>query len=127
MKEIRLSRLELQIMDVLWGREEASIREIQESFPEVNRPAYATVQTTVYRLETKKALRRTRKVGNFHIFSAIVSRQVTQYRMLEDLLALFGGQSRPVMSHLIEAGKLTLDDVEFAEKTLKSLQRKGQK
>jgi BlaI family penicillinase repressor len=127
MKEIRLSRLELQIMDVLWGREEASIREIQESFPEAKRPAYATVQTTVYRLETKKAARRTRKVGNFHIFSAIVSREATQHRMLEDLLALFGGQSRPMMAHLIEAGKLTLDDVEFAEKTLRTMQKKGRK
>jgi BlaI family transcriptional regulator, penicillinase repressor len=127
MKEIRLSRLELQIMDVLWGREEASIREIQESFPETKRPAYATVQTTVYRLETKKAVRRTRKVGNFHIFAAIVSREATQHRMLEDLLALFGGQSRPMMAHLIEAGKLTLDDVEFAEKTLRTMEKKGRK
>ena len=127
MKEIRLSRLELQIMDVLSGREDASIREIQESFPEAKRPAYATVQTTVYRLETKKAARRTRKVGNFHIFSAIVSREATQHRMLEDLLALFGGQSRPMMAHLIEAGKLTLDDVEFAEKTLRTMQKKGRK
>lgn len=127
MKEIRLSRLELQIMDILWGREEASIREIQESFLEAKRPAYATVQTTVYRLETKKAVRRTRKVGNFHMFSTTVSREATQHWMLGDLLALFGGQSRPVMAHLIEAGKLTLDDVEFAEKTLKGLQKKGQK
>jgi len=127
MKEIRLSRLELQIMDALWERKEASIREIQESFPETTRPAYATIQTTIYRLETKKAVRRTRKVGNFHMFSAIVSRDATQHRMLEDLLALFGGQSRPVMAHLIEAGKLTLDDVEFAEKTLKSMQKKGRK
>jgi len=125
MKEIRLSRLELQIMDILWGREEASIREIQESFPKAKIPAYATVQTTVYRLEAKKAVRRTRKVGNFHLFSAIVSREATEHRMLEDLLALFGGQSRPAMAHLIEAGKLTLDDVAFAEKTLKSLQKKG--
>jgi BlaI family penicillinase repressor len=125
MKEIRLSRLELQIMDALWSRQEASIRELQESFPEAKRPAYATIQTTVYRLETKKAVRRTRKVGNFHMFSAIVSRDATQHRMLDDLLALFGGQSRPVMAHLIEAGKLTLDDVEFAEKTLRSMQKKG--
>lgn len=125
MKEIRLSRLELQIMDVLWGLHEASIREIQERFPEKKRPAYATIQTTVYRLEAKKAIRRTRKVGNFHMFSAIVSRDATQHRMLEDLLALFGGQTRPVMAHLIESGKLTLDDVEFAEKTLKSMQKGG--
>ncbi|HTF66586.1 MAG TPA: BlaI/MecI/CopY family transcriptional regulator [Edaphobacter sp.] len=125
MKEIRLSRLELQIMDVLWAQGEASIREIQESFSEAKRPAYATVQTTVYRLEAKKAVQRTRKLGNFHIFSAIVSREATQHRMLDDLLAMFGGQSRPVMARLIETGKLTLEDVEFAEKTLRSMQKKG--
>jgi BlaI family penicillinase repressor len=125
MKEVKLSKLELQIMEVLWNRGEASIREIQETFPAKQRPAYATVQTTVYRLEAKKALQRIRKLGNFHIFVATMSRDAAQRRLIDDLLALFGGQSRPVVAHLIDTGKLTLDDVEYAEKTLKSLAKGG--
>jgi BlaI family penicillinase repressor len=125
MKEVKLSKLELQIMEVLWNRGEASIREIQEAFPAKQRPAYATVQTTVYRLEAKKALERIRKLGNFHIFVATMSRDAAQRRLVDDLLALFGGQSRPVVAHLIDTGKLTLDDVEYAEKTLKSLAKGG--
>lgn len=125
MKEAKLSKLELQIMEVLWNRGEASIREIQETFPPKQRPAYATVQTTVYRLEVKKVLQRVRKLGNFHIFAATMSRDTAQRRLVDDLLALFGGQSRPVVVHLIDAGKLTLDDVEYAEKTLKNLRRGG--
>jgi predicted transcriptional regulator len=122
----KLSKLELEIMETLWSRSEASIREVQEAFPVPRRPAYATVQTTIYRLEAKKAVRRVRKLGNFHIFAAAVSRDVAQHRLADDLLTLFGGQSRPVMAYLINAGKLTLEDVEFAEKTLKSL-KKGRK
>jgi len=121
----KLTRLELQIMDALWSRGEASIREVQESFPEKHRPAYTTIQTTVYRLEAKKVLRRVRKVGNFHIFAPSVSRASAQRRLVDDLLALFGGRSQPVMMHLVESGKLTLEDVKEAEKALKRLEREG--
>ena len=120
----KLTKLELQIMEALWTRGEASIREIQESFPEKKRPAYTTIQTTVYRLETKKAVRRVKKVGNFHIFEAAVSRNAAQRRLIDDLLALFGGRTQPVMAHLIESGKLTLDDVKEAESLLRQLERK---
>ncbi len=122
----KLSRLEMQIMETLWTRGEASIREMQEAFEEKKRPGYTTVQTMVYRLEAKKVVRRVRKVGNFHMFAATISRDAAERRLVDDLLAVFGGQSRPVMARLIESGKLTLDDVEFAEKTLKEMkQRKG--
>src|SRR5271157_2519291 len=120
----KLTRLELQIMEVLWTRGQVSIREIQEAFPEKKRPAYTTIQTTVYRLEGKKALRRTRKVANFHIFEATISREAAQRRLIDDLLALFGGSTQPVMAHLIESGKLTLEDVKEAERTLRKLTRK---
>ena len=122
----KLSKLEMQIMETLWTRGEASIREMQDAFPAKKRPGYTTIQTMVYRLEAKKVLRRTRKVGNFHMFAATVSRDAAQRRLVDDLLAMFGGQSRPVVAHLIEAGKLTLDDVEFAEKTLKGLKDGGE-
>ena len=122
----RLSKLEIQIMETLWTRGEASIREMQEGFPARKRPGYTTVQTTVYRMEAKKVVRRVRKVGNFHMFAAAVSRDAAQRRLVDDLLAMFGGQSRPVVAHLIEAGKLTLDDVEFAEKTIKGLKDGGE-
>ena len=122
----KLSKLELQIMQKLWDRGESSIREIQEAFPEKNRPAYTTVQTMVYRLEAKKALRRVKKVGNFHVFEAAVSRSAAQRRLIDDLLALFGGRSQPVMAHLIESGKLTLADVKEAEKLLRKLDRKDE-
>jgi predicted transcriptional regulator len=123
MSERKLTKLELQIMETLWIHGNASIREIQEAFPEKNRPAYTTVQTTVYRLEAKKALRRIKKVGNFHIFEAVVSRNAAQRRLVDDLLALFGGSTQPVMAHLIESGKLTLEDVKEAEKILRKLER----
>ena len=119
----KLSRLEMQIMEALWTCGSASIREIQESFPEKKRPAYTTIQTTVYRLEAKKAVRRVKKVGNFHIFEAAVSRDVAQSKLVDDLLALFGGRTQPVMAHLIESGKLTLADIKEAEKTLRQLER----
>jgi predicted transcriptional regulator len=124
MAEPKLSKLELQIMEALWGHGKASIREIQETFPEKRRPAYTTVQTTVYRLEAKNAVRRIKKVGNFHIFEAAISRNAAQRRLVEDLLALFGGRTQPVMAHLIESGKLTLEDVKEAEKVLRKLARK---
>jgi BlaI family transcriptional regulator, penicillinase repressor len=117
----KLSKLELQIMEALWSRGACSIREIQETFPKKNRPAYTTVQTTVYRLETKKALSRLRKVGNFHIFDAAVSRDAAQRRLIDDLLALFGGRTQPVMAHLIESGRLTIADIKEAENTLRNL------
>ena len=119
---MRLSKLELQILEALWSHGKASIREIQEAFPEP-RPAYTTIQTTVYRLEGKKAVRRVKKVGNFHIFEAAVSRNAAQRRLINDLLALFGGRTQPVMAHLIESGKLTLEDVKEAEKLLRKLER----
>lgn len=121
----KLSKLELKIMETLWTRGESSIRELQDAFPEKSRPAYTTVQTTVYRLEAKKVVSRVRKVGNFHIFAANVSRDVAQRRLVDDLLALFGGRTQPVMAHLIESGKLTLADVKEAERTLRSLERKA--
>jgi predicted transcriptional regulator len=124
MPDPKLSKLELQIMETLWTRESASIREIQDAFPEKARPAYTTIQTTVYRMEAKKAVRRLKKVGNFHIFEASVSRDVAQRKLIDDLLALFGGRTQPVMAHLIETGKLTLADVKEAEKTLRKLERK---
>jgi BlaI family transcriptional regulator, penicillinase repressor len=120
----KLTKLELQIMEALWTRGEASIREIQENFPEKKRPAYTTIQTTVYRLEAKKAVHRVKKVGNFHIFEAAVSRNAAQRRLIDDLLALFGGRTQPVMAHLIESGKLTLEDVKEAESLLRQLERK---
>jgi BlaI family penicillinase repressor len=124
MAEPKLAKLELKIMETLWMRGQASIREIQEAFPEDARPAYTTIQTTVYRLEGKKAVRRIKKVGNFHIFEAAVSRTAAQRRLIDDLLALFGGRSQPVMAHLIESGKLTLADVKEAEKILRKQERK---
>src|ERR1700689_2122003 len=124
MAEPKLTKHELQIMEALWTRGNASIREIQETFPAKDRPAYTTIQTTVYRLEVKKAVRRVRKVGNFHVFEAAVSRDAAQRRLIDDLLALFGGRSQPVMAHLIESGKLTMDDVKEAEKALRKLERK---
>ena len=124
MVEAKLSKLEFQIMEALWTQGEASIREIQETFPAKRRPAYTTIQTTVYRLEAKNIVRRVRKVGNFHIFAAAVSRSAAQRRLIDDLLALFGGRTQPVMAHLIESGKLTLEDVKEAEKALRQMERK---
>ena len=117
----RLTRLELQIMDALWSHGACSVREIQERFPEKNRPAYTTVQTMVYRLEAKKAIQRVKKIGNAHIFDALISRSAAQRRLIDDLLSFFGGRTQPVMAHLIESGKLTLADVQEAEQTLRTL------
>ena len=122
----RLTKFEIQIMETLWTRGEASIREMQEAFAAKRRPGYTTVQKMVYRMEEKKVLRRVRKVGNFHVFAAMVSRDAAQRRLVDDLLAMFGGESRPVVAHLIGAGKLTLEDVEYAEKALKNLKEGGE-
>jgi BlaI family penicillinase repressor len=120
----KLTKLELQIMEALWSRGACSIREIQEAFPERGRPAYTTIQTTVYRLEDKKALRRAKKISNAHIFEAVISRNAAQSRLIDDLLGLFGGRTQPVMSHLIESGRLTLDDIHEAENSIRKLTRK---
>jgi len=117
----RLSKLDMQIMETLWTRGASSVREIQEAFPERGRPAYTTVQTTVYRLEAKKAVRRVRKIGNAHLFDAMVSRAAAQRRLVDELLGLFGGRTQQVMAHLIESGKLTLDDIHDAERVLRTL------
>jgi predicted transcriptional regulator len=121
----KLSKLEMKIMQALWDKGSCSVREIQESFPAKKRPAYTTVQTIVYRLEAKSAVRRVRKISNAHIFEATLSRDVTQRRLLDDMLSFFGGSSQPVMAHLIESGKLTLQDIKDAEKMLQSLPNKG--
>jgi predicted transcriptional regulator len=113
-------------METLWTSGQSSIREIQETFPENDRPAYTTIQTMVYRLEAKNAVRRVKKVGNFHIFEAAVSRVAAQRKLIDELLALFGGRSQPVMAHLIESGRLTLADVQEAEKTLRKLEKRNE-
>ena len=120
----KLTKLEMQVMDALWTIGSASVREIQESFPAKNRPAYTTVQTLVYRLETKKAIRRVKKIGNAHIFEAAVSRAGAQHRLIDELLSFFGGRSQPVMARLIETGQLTLDDVKEAEQLLRDMEKK---
>jgi BlaI family penicillinase repressor len=121
----RLSKLEFQIMETLWNKSECSIREIQESFPARTRPAYTTVQTTVNRMEAKDVVRRVRKVGNFHVFAPAISREAAQRRVIDDMLALLGGSSQPVMAHLIETGKLSLDDVKEAERLLRNLSKES--
>ena len=120
----KLTRLELQIMGALWDHGASSVREIQERFPEKDRPAYTTVQTMVYRLETKKAIRRVKKIGNAHIFDAAISRTAAHRRLIDDLLSFFDGRIQPVVAHLIDSGKLTLKDVQDAEQTLRTLARK---
>jgi predicted transcriptional regulator len=117
----RLTPLELQIMDALWNAGQCSVREIQESFPKAERLAYTTVQTMVYRLERKKALRRLKKISNAHIFEAAVSREAARGRFVDELLSAFGWRMQPLMAHLIESGKLTLKDVKEAEETLRKL------
>ena len=119
MSQRRLTRLELQIMEALWKHGSASVREIQESFPEKGRPAHSTVQTMLTRLEAKQAVRRAKKISNAHIYEPVVTRRATQHLLVDDLLAFFGGRAAPLMSHLIESGKLTLKDVEEARKALK--------
>jgi len=120
----KLTKLELRIMDALWIQGPSSIREIQEAFPEDDRPAYTTVQTMVYRLEAKTAIRRVKKIGNAHIFEAAITRRAAQRRVIDELLSFFGGRTQPVMSHLIESGRLTLEDVQEAEQTLRRLAKK---
>ncbi len=122
MSRPRLTKLELQILEALWAQGKASIREIQEAFPKP-RPAYTTIQTTVYRMEAKGAVRRLRKIGNAHIFEPVVPRDVARLRWLDEILSLFGGRAQPMMAQLAEAGKLTLDDVRELEKLVKNAER----
>ena len=121
----RLTRLELQIMEALWTNGPSCIREIQEAFPASGRPAYTTVQTTVYRMEGKKLLRRVKKISHAHIFEASISREAARGRLIDDLLNLFGGRTQPVMAHLVESGKLTLADIDEARAALRKLAKKG--
>ena len=121
----KLTKLELQIMEALWRQGPCSVREIQEAFPSRNRPAYTTVQTTVYRLEAKEAVRRAKKIGNAHIFEAVVSRGAAHRRLIDEVLSLFGGRAQPLMASLIESGSLTMKDVEEAEAALRRLAKKG--
>ena len=123
----KLTKIELRVMDAMWRLGPASVREIQEALPAKNRPAYTTVQTMVYRLEGKGAVRRVKKVGNAHVFEAVITRESAQRRLVDDLLGFFGGKIQPVMAHLVESGRLSLDDVKEAEKTLRKLSRKDDK
>ncbi len=117
----KLTQLELQIMEALWTSGPRSVREIQETFPESDRPAYTTVQTMVYRLERKRAVRRARKISNAHIFEATITRDAARGRFVDELLNMFGSRMQPLMAHLIESGRLTLKDVKEAEETLRKL------
>jgi predicted transcriptional regulator len=123
MRRPKLTRLELQILEILWARGNASLREVQESFPEP-RPAYTTIQTTVYRMETKNAVKRIRKIGNAHLFEPLVSRDTARRRLLDDILSLFGGRAQPMMAQLAEVGKLTREDVRELERTIAQLEKK---
>jgi BlaI family transcriptional regulator, penicillinase repressor len=124
MPSAKLTKLELQIMEALWSRGLCSIREIQETFPAKNRPAYTTVQTTVYRMEAKrKIVRRAKRISNADIFEATISREEAQGTLIDELLAMLGGRTKPVMAHFVKSGKLTLDDVREAEQMLRELSK----
>ena len=123
MKARRLSKLELRILDALWAHGRASLREIQEAFPEP-RPAYTTVTTTVYRMEAKKLVRRIRKIGNAHIFEPVMAKDAARQGLLDEILSFFGGRPQPMMAQLAEAGKLTLDDVRELEKAVQDAERR---
>jgi predicted transcriptional regulator len=125
--EIKFTRQELRIMEQFWEHERVSIREILETFPIKRRPPYTSVQTIVYRMEEKGAIRRVRKIGNAHVFEAVVSREETRGRALDDLLGLFGGHAQTVMAHLVESGKLTREDIRETEKLIDDLERRENK
>jgi predicted transcriptional regulator len=127
MARVKLSPLEFQVMKILWDRGAICIRDVQQAFPEKHRPAYTTVQTTVYRLEAKNAVRRVRKISNAHIFEAVILRTVEQKRLIGELLSLFGGRAKLVMAHLVESEDLTLDDIREAEKDLRKHSRKDKR
>ena len=120
----RLTKLELQVLEALWQKGPCSVREIQETFSQPDRPAYTTVQTVVYRLERKKVLRRVKRISNANIFEALISRKKAQGRLINELLALLGGRPKLIMAHLVETGDLTLEDVQEVEKTMRKAVRK---
>ena len=124
MRQPKLSKMEFRIMEVLWERGPCAIRDVVSALQAKKKPAYTTIQTVIYRLEAKNIVRRVKKVGNFHIFETLISRKAAQRRLIDELLAFFGGSSQPVMAHLIESGKLSLEEIEEAEKTLRSLSQK---
>jgi BlaI family transcriptional regulator, penicillinase repressor len=124
MSSAKFTGPELQVMDEFWKHGRLSIREVQESFPKKDRPPYTSIQSIVYRLEEQGAVRRVRKIGNAHIFEAVVSRQEAGGRAVEDLLRLFGGRAQTVMAHLVESGKLTRDDIRETEKLISDLERR---
>jgi len=124
MRGPKLSKLEIQIMEALWTRGKASIREIQQNFPEKTRPSYGTIQTTTYRMEAKKIVRRVGKIGNFHIFEPLIARDAAQLRLIDELLTMFGGRSQLIVMHLVKSGKLRLEDIKEVERELKKLERK---
>ena len=123
----KLTSLELRIMEVVWKLGPCSVREIQEAFPAAKRPAYTTVQTVVYRLETKKAVKIVKRISNANIFEAAISRDQAQGRLIDELLALFGGKTKPVMAHLVQTGQLTLADIKEAEQALRALSKEAKK
>jgi predicted transcriptional regulator len=123
MASTKLTRLELQLMELFWARGASSVREIQESFPERKRPAYTTIQTTVYRLETKGAVRIVKRISNAKIFESAISRDEAHGRVMDEVLALLDGQIQPVMAHLVRTGRLTLTDIHEAERVLREHQK----
>lgn len=121
----KLSKLELQIMEVLWSQGECCIRDIVDAFPARKKPAYTTIQTTVYRLAVKKALRQSKRVGNVHVFEALIARSAAQSRLVDEFLSLFGGRAQPLMTHLVESGRLSIEDLKEAQKTFQRLSKTG--
>ena len=121
-KPVKLTKHELELMEQIWQLGSASVREVCESLPSRKQPAYTTVQTMIYRLEEKGAVRRAKKVGNAHVFEPTITRQATHRSLVDELLELLGGSARPLMAHLVDAGKLTLDDVREVEDRLKQLE-----
>jgi len=124
-RQIKLTKFELEIMQSLWGLGSGSVREIQEQLPAKKRPAYTTVQTMIYRLEEKGAVRRVKKIGNAHVFEPMVTRKSAHHRLITELLDFFGGSARPLMAHLVEAGKLSLEDIREMEGLLSEQEDKG--
>ena len=125
--EAKLDRPEMQVMEEFWKHGRLSIREIQESYPKKGRPPYTSIQTIVYRLEEKGAVRRVRKIGNAHIFEAVLSRQDVQGRLIDDFVSLFGGRAQTVMAHLVESGKLTREDIRETEKLIADLEQRKER
>ena len=121
----KLTKLELQIMEALWTKGPSSVREIQDTFPAKGRPAFTTVQTTVYRLERKKALRCAKRIGKANVFESVISREAAERTLIDDLLSLVSGRGKPVMAHLVKAGELTLEDVKEAEQALRKSKGKN--